>query len=162
MLAFKTILHPTDFSATSDMAFRMALSLARDHGGRVIVLHVAIQPAPYVVDEVVVPPLVQDLEPLRKRLREMAASHPRVPIETRMVEGDAAKEILRIAASEQCDLIVLGSHGRHGLSRLIMGSVAEQVIRRARCSVVVAKAPPLEADDGDDIIGLDHADSSTT
>lgn len=155
---FKTILHPTDFSSTSELAFGLALSLARDHGGRVIVLHVAAPPSAYVMDEVVVPPAVQDLEPLRKRLAEISSNVADVSVERRLVEGDAADEILREAETSKCDLIVLGTHGRQGISRLIMGSVAEQVIRRAQCNVVVAKTPSSGPVANDETTGGDQSD----
>jgi nucleotide-binding universal stress UspA family protein len=58
-----------------------------------------------------------------------------------MTEGDAVDEILRVARDADADLIVLGTHGRTGLGRLLMGSVAEQVVRRAPCPVLVVKAP---------------------
>jgi len=56
-------------------------------------------------------------------------------------DGDAAEEILRVAEEVRCDLIVMGTHGRSGLGRLLMGSVAEQVMRKARCPVLTVKCP---------------------
>jgi nucleotide-binding universal stress UspA family protein len=68
---------------------------------------------------------------------------PRGEVETQQViaEGDPVTEILRVAAEERADFIVLGTHGRTGLQRLLMGSVAENVTRRARCPVVAVKTP---------------------
>jgi quercetin dioxygenase-like cupin family protein len=62
-------------------------------------------------------------------------------MEHRVAEGDAADEILRLAASVQCDLIVMGTHGRTGLGRLLTGSVAEEVLRKAGCPVMVVRVP---------------------
>src|SRR5207247_9050465 len=70
--------------------------------------------------------------------RDTLALHDALPI---LLEGDAAKEIVELARDSQCDLIVMGTHGRTGLGRLLMGSVAEQVMRRAPCPVLTIKAP---------------------
>ena len=63
------------------------------------------------------------------------------PVETRLRQGDAAEEILSSAEELGCDLIVMGTHGRSGLGRLLMGSVAESVLRKARCPVLTVKSP---------------------
>jgi len=141
MLAIRTVLHPTDFSERSEYAFRLACSLARDYGARFIVLHVAEPPAAIAGEGVFIPSPEEDLEPLRERLLQLRPPDPKVPVEHRLVEGTAATEILRVAKETQCDVIVLGTHGRRGLGRLLMGSVAEQVVRRAPCPVVTVKTP---------------------
>jgi nucleotide-binding universal stress UspA family protein len=74
-------------------------------------------------------------------LRRIQSPDPAVPVEHRLAEGDSAEEILRLAQESGCDLIVLGTHGRTGLPRLLMGSVAEQVVRKAPCPVLTVKAP---------------------
>jgi nucleotide-binding universal stress UspA family protein len=66
---------------------------------------------------------------------------PSVLVERRLEEGDPIGEILRAAAEVPCDLIVMGTHGRTGLARLLMGSVAEEVVRKAPCPVVTVKTP---------------------
>lgn len=141
MLAIHTVLHPTDLSEYSRFAFRAACALARDYGARLVILHVA--PPPTVVFGEGVFPV--DSEGLLKRLREQLHQlHPRdpsIPVEYRLIEGDAAWEITRIAAEMKCDVIVMGTHGRTGLGRLLMGSVAEHVMRQALCPVVTVKAP---------------------
>src|SRR5262249_47963001 len=63
------------------------------------------------------------------------------PVETRLARGDAAEEILRAATELDCGLIVMGTHGRTGLSRLLMGSVTEYVVPRADCPVLAVKTP---------------------
>ena len=60
-----------------------------------------------------------------------------VPCEYRLTMGDPAGEVVRIAGDEGCEMIVMGTHGRTGLSRLLMGSVAEQIVRRAPCAVLI-------------------------
>lgn len=139
MIALRTILHPTDFSAPSDYAFRLACSLARDHGARVIVLHVAAPPVvfgesgAYAAAEGSKAALLADLRRLR-------APNNDVSVEHWLADGAPAEEIVRQAETTQCDLIVMGTHGRSGLGRLFLGSVADQVMRRAPCPVLTVKA----------------------
>jgi nucleotide-binding universal stress UspA family protein len=141
----KTILHPTDFSAASRYALELALSLARDHDSRVVLLHVLERP--FYGDEPVL--LTRTLEDLRAEAEYWldTLSKPTADIETEHMtaEGDPVAEILRVATEEQADLIVLGTHGRTGLRRLLMGSVAEKVIRRATCPVLAVKMPVRQA-----------------
>jgi universal stress protein A len=77
-----------------------------------------------------------------KRLQEMIASKgATVPIETKVVIGDAMWEICQAVEREHADLIVMGSHGRTGLAHVFLGSVAERVVRHASCPVLVARKP---------------------
>lgn len=153
---FRTILHPTDFSGLSEEAFRVACSLARASNGRLIVVHVAPMATVYggIVPGVPTDPTVYQ-HALEKRLREIqpaecepskgptmaeaASPRPGLLVEHRLREGDAAQEILQVAEEVDADLIVLGTHGRSGLSRLLMGSVAEAVLRDAPCAVITVK-----------------------
>jgi nucleotide-binding universal stress UspA family protein len=141
MLAIRTVLHPTDFSEHSALAFRVACSLARDYGARLIVLHVAEPPLAVAGEGALLVPTALDLESLREPLQRLRPRDPKVSIDHRLVQGEAAPEILQIAAEGNCDLIVMGTHGRTRLRRLLMGSVAEQVVRRAACPVLTVKAP---------------------
>jgi len=141
MLAVNTILHPTDFSERSQYAFWLACSLARDYGARLVVLHVAV-PAVVYGEGVVVPPSPEELRAAtQEQLDRLQAPRADVRAERRLAEGDAVEEILRVAKEANADLIVMGTHGRTGLGRLLMGSVAEQVVRRASCPVLTVKAP---------------------
>jgi len=152
MLAIRTVLHPTDFSKRSAFAFRLACSLGRDYGARLIVLHVAEPPLAVAGEGVMMVPPGVDLEPLREQLQQLRPRDLKVPVEHRLVQGDAAAEILRVSEETKCDVIVLGTHGRTGLGRLLMGSVAEQVVRRARCPVVTVKTPlPETSSSGESI-----------
>jgi universal stress protein A len=138
MLRFSTILHATDFSPHSENAFQVACSLARDHGGKVIVLHVA--ESPVVLGGVMTPPPPEDnLAAITEQLRKVQSPDGKIPVAHRLEEGEPVAEILRIAQEAKCDLIVIGTHGRTGLSHLLMGSVAEQVVRKATCPVLVVK-----------------------
>jgi nucleotide-binding universal stress UspA family protein len=144
MLPLHTILHPTDFSEHSDYAFRLACSLARDYGARVVALHVAT-PTAVVYSEGAVPidPEVFRAD-AKEKLDHLEAPAAGPPLERRLAEGDPADEILRLAREAGADLIVMGTHGRTGLARLLMGSVAEQVVRRAPCPVLTIRTPFAE------------------
>jgi universal stress protein A len=142
-MAIRTILHPTDFSDCSRYAFRVAGMLAREQGARLVVLHVKLTLGPLVAYG----EALADLEPegsperLLEVLHRLRLSDPEVQVEHRLVEGQGADEILRRAEELGADLIVMGTHGRTGLGRLLMGSVAGEVVRNARCPVVTVKIP---------------------
>jgi nucleotide-binding universal stress UspA family protein len=106
-----------------------------------MVLHVAAPPIAVAGQGVMMFPPEDDLAPLREKLQQLRPQDPKVHVERRLFEGDAATEILRLAQETKCAVIVLGTHGRTGLARLLMGSVAEQVVRRAHCPVVTVKTP---------------------
>jgi nucleotide-binding universal stress UspA family protein len=143
MLPIRTILHPTDFSEHSDPAFWLACSVARDYGARLVVLHVV--PPPVFHGEVVARRQPDGYHTdLEKQLQEFRPREPGIPVERRVEDGDPAAAILRVAQEVPCDLIVMGTHGRTGLGRLLMGSVAEQVMRRAPCPVLTVKLPRHE------------------
>lgn len=145
MFTIKTILHPTDFSERSACGLPLACALARDHGARLVVAHVVEPPMPINYEGVVIPTQDTDVETVRAKLQELTDRDPKVRAEGIVVEGNPAVEILRLAEKLKCDLIVLGTHGRTGLSRLLMGSVAEQVVRKARCPVLTVKTPIPDA-----------------
>jgi len=145
MLPIRTILHPTDFSDRSQHAFRLACSLARDYGAELAVLHVVPTPLAVYMEGVVAEPMTDFQEELQAQLCALKPEFPEVKPEYRTVEGDAIHEILRFAAEHPCDLIVMGTHGRTGLGRFLMGSVAEGVVRKAACPVLTVKTPfPVE------------------
>ena len=141
MIALPTILHPTDFSDGSRLALELACTLAREQGARLIVLHVKQPPGPMVSYGAAVAWLQpgETDERLWTLLRQTEADD--VPVEHRLLEGDPARVIVRLAAESGCDLVVMGTHGRTGLSRLLLGSVAEEVVRRASCPVVTVRPP---------------------
>jgi nucleotide-binding universal stress UspA family protein len=136
----RVILHPTDFSENSRPALEVARSLARDHGARLVVLHVT--PPAILMDGTVAAEIDPStfhaaLEDLRNKLEGPDLKYP---VETRLNLGFDREEILRTAEELGCDLIVMGTHGRTGLGRVLMGSVAESVLPRAACPVIVVKA----------------------
>jgi nucleotide-binding universal stress UspA family protein len=145
MLGIRTILHPTDFSEHSHYAFRLACSLARDSGARLIVLHVLERPVLAYTGVMMAPPPPPPSEEERQavldQLLRIQPPEPANALEHQLEEGDPATGILQVAQERPCDLIVMGSHGRTGLGRLLMGSVAEQVVRKAVCPVLTGKTP---------------------
>jgi len=143
MLSIRAILVAADFSGCSEDAFRVARALARDYRARLIVLHVATPPpfvTPGELQRVLERPDGYRAE-LEGRLRQVYAADSPAGVEYRVQDGDPTVEILGVAREAQCDLIVMGTHGRTGLGRLLMGSVAEQVVRRASCPVLTVKTP---------------------
>jgi nucleotide-binding universal stress UspA family protein len=144
MLPIRTILHPTDFSKQSELAFRTACSLAKDHGAELHVLHVIPSPLiGYIEGPMpVVPPDVQTQ--LREKLNRLRPESGEVRVTHRLVEGAPVDEILHMAKEIGCDVIVLGTHGRSGVGRVLLGSVAEGVVRKAPCPVLTIKTPVPE------------------
>jgi nucleotide-binding universal stress UspA family protein len=145
MIHFNKILHPTDFSSHAESARRFAFDLAEKYGAELIVLAVSEFPLTYSE----IPPAPGLFEETRdedeSRLEKYCAHSPAGIRLTRRTElGAASEKILEVAGQERCDLIVMGTHGRRGLSRVLIGSVAEQVIRRADCPVLILRAEPKE------------------
>lgn len=136
----RVILHPTDFSAGCEHSLGIARSLARDLGARLVLLHVV--PFGFYANDMTVPvdPGVYR-EALMEECRLVDGPDLKYQVETRLARGDAAEEILRAAADLDCGLIVMGTHGRTGLSRLLMGSVTEFVVPRADCPVLAVRTP---------------------
>ncbi len=146
MLPIRTILHPTDFSRYSDHAFRLACSLAQAHGAKLHVLHVGGGPVIVPLEGIVPPEPEGYQEELTAKLHEVRPENPNISVEHQLLfVGDPAAEILRVAQAIKSDLIVMGTHGRTGLGHLLMGSVAEQVVRRSQCAVVTVKVPSRQA-----------------
>ncbi len=140
MLPFKTILFATDFSPASKVAFEVASALARDYRARVVALHV-VEPQAIGYSEFgsYVGP-VEDPGEAMTMLRALKAPSSTVTMEYRLVEGDPASVITETAAETEADVVILGTHGRTGLSRLLMGSVAEEVLRHSPCPVLTIRA----------------------
>lgn len=135
----KTILFPTDFSHTGDSALEMATALARDTGAKLLFVHVEEPPVAYGGGEMYYGMPEPAYDEIKRMLHEIVPKDPNVPFDHRLVTGDPPSAIVRVAEEENVDLIVMGTHGRTGLSRLLMGSVAEAVVRRAPCPVITYK-----------------------
>lgn len=149
MIGWQRILVPIDFSETSDSAVQHGLELARTFHCALILLHVGDKAAADVETEF---PLGLDgsmLDAHRERLlkvltpAEQAQMHPEFVV----ASGSPAAEIVRCAAEREVDLIVMGTHGRSGVGHVLLGSVAEKVVRTAPCPVLVVRSTVAVAGD---------------
>lgn len=147
MLSFRTIVVPTDFSDHSLRALSYALGLAEKFGATVKILYVN-EPGIQVSDMAWVGVDERSLESEHaRRAREnlehiLAEQIPAgVSAETEVRSGNAVEEIIAYAGETGADLIVMATHGRTGLSHMLMGSTAEQVIRKSPCPVLTLKHP---------------------
>ena len=133
----KSILFPTDFSTASDAALVHAEALAKQSGARLLIVHVEEPPLAYGGGELYYGIPEPDSERILKMLEDVRPRDPAVPFIHKLTMGDPAGEIVRIATDERAEMIVLSTHGRTGMVRMLMGSVAEAVVRRAPCPVLV-------------------------
>lgn len=133
------ILFPTDYSHLSDSALRYATTLARESGATLIIAHIEEPPIAYGGGEMYYGIPDPDRAEVRRMLDAVKPTDPAVPFTHRLVMGDPADEIVRLAEEEKVDMIVLATHGRTGFKRMLMGSVAEAVVRRAKCPVFTFK-----------------------
>ena len=133
------ILCPTDFSKTSDAAIEKATALARRHDATLHLIHV-YEPvfADGYMEGMPTEPKPADLEAVRTHLEDLQPPGDNaVKCRHELVFGFPGGSIVGYAKTNKVDLIVMGTHGRSGPSRLLMGSVAEAVMRAARCPVLV-------------------------
>ncbi len=142
-LLLRHILVPVDFSQCSHKALQYATSFAKQFSANITLLHVVVSvpPPPQMV--------VFETETARSKCHEEAARHlsewrnevvPRASVKALVREGVSAhQEIVALAHECNCDLIVIGNHGRSGLSRMLTGSTAERVVRHAPCTVLVVR-----------------------
>lgn len=143
----RTILLPTDFSECAGHAVPFAASLARMHEARIICLHIVepVMPAvgwSPVAESLPVTDMGEQLETAAERELPKIARQEEcagLDIEEVIAHGEAASEIVRVAGERGADLIVISSHGRTGLGRILFGSTAEAVVRHAACPVLVVK-----------------------
>lgn len=146
MIKIRSILHPTDFSEYSAAAMELAEALARRYGARIWIAHVA--PPEEILHGAYFgapPPPREDLATIEKKLYAIKPADRTIPVGYALLRGDPADEIVRLARRENCDLIVMGTHGRSGLQRVLVGSVAERVLRRAPCPVLTIRLEKSEA-----------------
>ncbi len=139
------ILVPHDFSEYGDIAMTLAASFAHDCDACLIILHVMGPFEPYDVDkEYGIMDRYPGAETLQRSLEKIVPTDSTIDYEHRLVIGEPADLILEVAEKERAELIVMGTHGRSGLARVLTGSVAEAVIRRSRLPVITVKRPPTE------------------
>ena len=145
----RSILVPTDFSECARHAVPVAADLARLLGARVVCLHVVepiVQPIGFapVAEPMAAPELGERME--ESAARDLPAfskseGFAGLEVEDLMAHGEPAAEIVRVSEESGTGLIVISSHGRTGLGRILFGSTAESVVRHARCPVLVVKPP---------------------
>ncbi len=145
---FKKILFATDGSPASDHAATVAISMARTHASQVVAVYV-VDPYPYLGIGEMNPYGFQSYMAAAQELSVKAFAHVNqlatqggavVPVETRLVENVAAhKGILQAAKDDAADLIIIGSHGRSGLEKLILGSIASKIVAHAPIPVLVVR-----------------------
>lgn len=138
MIHVQRILYPTDFSSHSNQAYFHAVGLAKMHGASLTILFVYV-PGTSPLEGSFVGQADQGY--WREQLEQIRPVDPLISVQHVFLQGEPATEIVRYAADAGMDLIVMGTHGRTGLARLLMGSVAEKVMRDAPCSVMVVKLP---------------------
>ena len=149
MITLKTILVPSDFSECSDAALRYGLELARRFDARLHVLHVVQDPLtqPWAAEGFSAP-LIEMVEKWQHDAKaRLSAAIPLADIGRVTVDTVVAwpyAEILRQATEHNVDLIVMGTHGRSGVSHMLLGSIAEKVVRHAPCPVLTVRHPQRE------------------
>jgi nucleotide-binding universal stress UspA family protein len=153
-MQIRSILLPTDFSECGNYALPYATSLARTFGASIICVHVIEAIVPTVgysgmTEPLPIADITEQLEDSAERELPKIAEREEcagLAVEELIVHGEAASEIVRVAKERDVDLIVISSHGRTGLGRMLFGSTAEAVVRHASCPVLVVK-PSREEED---------------
>jgi universal stress protein A len=163
MRNLKRILVPTDFSSGSKRALELAVEMAQAFGASVHVIHIW-EPSPYVSPDALVWLNSEQKSfwehvkaTCEMRLASVVAEATNEvenapTISWEVVAGYTTESILAVASSGSCQLIVMGTHGRRGLKHVMLGSVAERVVRACPCPVMTVRAedPPAEDDQPDD------------
>lgn len=154
MAKITRILVPTDFSESSKIAAEYAISLAEKFNATIDILYVWEQPYYFDSQLILHTPgqtaqtiadfvEAQAKEEMKKFIASLSAPAS-VPIQDHFVHGIVYNRIIETAEKGPCDLIVMGTHGRTGVSRLVIGSVAEKVLRHAHCPVITMRSPSKE------------------
>jgi nucleotide-binding universal stress UspA family protein len=142
MKLFEKILLPTDFSDHAHEALHFAAQLAQTHAASLCLVHVydilpyALPEGMPMIDEAQMSQLRDAFQKQLQQLRGRALESGIANVETLLLPGNPASEIVRVASEQHFDLIVMGTHGRTGLSHLLLGSVTEKVVRKAPCAVL--------------------------
>lgn len=149
-MVWKTILVPHDFSSAANHAVAIARDEAKAHGAKILLLHVIDLPTSIKADTVIVPdptgaPInVKDyaVRMAEEHLADLATriSKDGVTPATFIRIGNPEDEIIKFAAENAVDLIAMGTHGRTGLAHMLVGSVAERVVRMSKCAVLTIRA----------------------
>src|SRR5450759_3760839 len=146
MARIRRILYASDFSPASGRAFATAVGLAKASGATLTILHVIVPIVPLVPEQYIESATWEriDAEARRWSQQQLArlakkAKKTGVRVATKLLEGDPARLIVSAARSQRADLVVVGTHGRHGWTKFFLGSVAERVIATATGPVVTVR-----------------------
>ena len=151
-IELKKILCPTDFSENSEHAVKYALALATMSQAQLELFHV-VEPITYPQSTELFEPVLDEVEltmkmeaAFQKQLEDQVAAlkEEYSEITAKQVTGTTFLEIIKVARDEGADIIVMGTHGRTGLAHVLIGSVAERVVREAPCPVLTVKHPAHE------------------
>ena len=147
MSRIRRIVHASDFSKASRPAFAKALELAKANRAELIVVHALTLVLPFAGGEYVSPQTWDDLEAsarseAEKHLRTLVAKAKKAGVRAKsvIVIGSPYEQIARAARSSRADLLVIGTHGRTGLPKFFLGSVAQRILATARCPVLTVRA----------------------
>ena len=139
MSSWHKICCPVDFSETSRLALNEAADMARRDGSELALVHVLEGPASMGDVATSVARLLESKEAELEKWKSEAEQRSGGKVRSTVIPGSAAEEICRFAQEGAFDLVVLGTHGRTGIRRLMLGSVAEKVVREAHCPVLVVR-----------------------
>jgi nucleotide-binding universal stress UspA family protein len=142
----RRILHPSDFTSFSRAALRKAIEMAKSNRAELLLVHV-VSPIVLVPGDAYISPKMYDelagsaRASALKQLEKLAALVKKARVRSRgfVLEGSPAEEIVRFAKGRRVDLIVMGTHGRAGLAKLFVGSVADRVVAAASCPVLTVR-----------------------
>jgi nucleotide-binding universal stress UspA family protein len=167
-MALSTIIAGCDLSAPSDRALERAIGVAQLHGAKIVLVHAQASDAPIAeVDNEILAQLgevsaairVEEAVRLADKLAEIQALGLRAAVISRIGAPD---EVLAAAAhDEQADLVVVGTHGHTGISRFLLGSVANTTVRRAPCDVLVVRGDPVRAAFHKPLVATDFSPAAT-
>jgi universal stress protein A len=144
---FHRIVVPTDFSGCSEEAWALTRGIAGAVGSEIVLVHVFVEPPSYGEPSLPVNSAWQVIESALKWVEEElekwadAAREKGISVRTLVRTGSPYQEIVDLATDERADLVAMGTHGRSGVSRLLLGSVADRVIRLAPCPVLTVRKP---------------------
>jgi len=142
----RRILHPSDFSRASGAAFKKAVEIAKSDRGELMLVHVVSPVVPMAGDGYVSPKMYEEIAAsnrawAQKELNKLVAKAKTSGVRAKaaVLEGAAYDQIVRFARSKRADLIVMGTHGRSGIAKLFLGSVAGRVVAAASCPVLTVR-----------------------
>ena len=142
----RPILHATDFSSASRPAFAKAVALAKANRAKLVITHVLTPELPLLEDGYMSAALYRERQAAARRYGQThldqlvtRAKHAGVRARALLLEGSPADRVVRAARSRRAHMIVIGTHGRTGLARLMVGSVANGIVSHARCPVLTVR-----------------------